>query len=166
MKYLPLIAPVLFACATRPAPERRPIVNGDAHLVEWPALVLDSAECYALTYTNARNGASERLFPGWIALMPGKYGAPAVGKHNPAFSDAEWAAISEFHGWRQISADSIEVRFTGSTEGLSIRIPRNGENILGHAIWLTDLIGRPEASMRVTATRQSCPGEILSGKAG
>ena len=165
MRYIVLAVPALLACATRPA-ERMPIVNTEARLVEWPALVLDSAECYALTYTNARNNASERLFPVWIALLPGKYGAPAEAKRNPSMSESEWAPIYQFRGWRQINADSIEVRFAGSFEGVSIRIVRNGENVGGHAVWLTDLLGRPQASMRVTGTRQRCPAEILSAKPG
>jgi len=165
MRYIVLAVPALLACATRP-PERRPIVNADSRLVEWPALVLDSAQCYALTYTNARNGASERLFPVWIALLPGKYGAAAEAKRNPSLSESEWDPIYQFRGWRQINADSIEVRFTGSFEGVSIRVVRQGENIAGRAVWLTDLLGRQEASMRVTGTRQTCPAEILSAKSG
>jgi hypothetical protein len=167
MRYLVLLAPVLLACATRHhVREQRPLVNNGAVLLGGPALVIDSAECYTLTYDNSRNGASERFFPVWIALMPGKYGAGAESKHNPSLSDTEWAAVSEFHGWRQISTDSIEVRFTGAFEGMSIRIPRNSEKIQGRAIWLTDAIGLPEASMRVTGLRQTCPAEILSAKSG
>ena len=165
MSYIVLAAPALLACAT-PQTERRPIVNTEARLVQWPALVLDSAECYAMTYSNARNGATERLFPVWIALLPGKYGAPAEAKRNPSLSESEWAPIYQFHGWRQINADSIEVRFAGSFEGVSVRIVRNGGNIQGRAVWLSDILDRPEASMRVTGTRQTCPAEILSAKSG
>ena len=166
MRYYLLLAPVLLSCATRRPLEQRPIVNNTAVLVDGPSLVIDRAECFALTYDDSRNGASAWHFPVWIALLPGKYAASAEARHDPSLSDREWAGVSEFHGWRQISADSIEVRFTGAYEGMSIRIPRNGERVQGRAIWITDLIGRPEASMRVTGARQSCPPEILSAKSG
>ena len=166
MKYVVLFTPMLLACATRHPVERRPIVNTIAVVVEGPILVIDSPECYTLTYSDSRNGASERYFPVWIALLPGKYGAAAEAKHNPALSDTQWAALAEFHAWRQSSADSIEVRFTGSYEGMSIRLPRKAETIRGRAVWITDVIGLPEASMRVTATREPCSSGGIAAKPG
>jgi hypothetical protein len=152
-----LAAPLLLACAARHPIERRPIVNTIAVVVDGPSLVIETPECYALTYSKARNGASERLFPVWIELLPGTYSGPAEARHNAAVSDADWTGIYQYHAWRQISTDSLQVRFAGSFEGVSIRLPRKGDTIVGDAIWLTDLVGSPEAGMRVEASRQQCP---------
>lgn len=166
MRQLFLAAPVLIACASRHALEQSPIVNKGEVRADRPALVIERSECYALTYSDARNGASGRYFPVWIALLPGKHDALAEGKHDPSLSDAQWAVISQFRGWRQISADSIQVQFTGTMEGVEIRVRRNGANIEGRAVLLTDLVNLPEESMRVIGTRENCPSEILPAKSG
>jgi hypothetical protein len=66
-------------------------------------------------------------------------------------------AVQKYAGWKTIASDSLEVMFTGSAEGIRIRVAREGRNLRGRATWLTDLIGLPESSMQLVGTSVQCP---------
>ena len=120
---------------------------------------MPAAECYALTYSDPHGDARETLFPTWIGLLPG---ARAEAGNLPDFLRRDSNAYKQWQ--HHLGTDSISVKFTGAFEGIDLEVTRAGANVVGRAIWLTDVIGGPEASMHVLGTRQSCPSTILSAK--
>jgi hypothetical protein len=120
-------------------------------------LTVESAECYSLTYSNPVGAASARLFPTWLMLLPGANAGDVIGRHSPEMDEPSWAGLTKFSGWKRISGDSLEILFTGSFEGIKIHVARPGAILGGRAIWLTDLVGFPEASMTVSGKREQCP---------
>jgi hypothetical protein len=112
-----------------------------------------SAECYSLSYSDAVGSASARLFPAWLMLRPGADSGSAAGR---PVDDG----LLKYSGWKRITADSLEVMFTGNFEGIRIHVARAGANLSGRATWLTDLIGLPEASMLVIGNRKQCAQNV------
>jgi hypothetical protein len=157
MKYI-FFVPGILACAH--AQVRQPSASAvPQQPVLAPGVVpVPAAECYALYYSEPVAGATARLFPTWIALLPP---AGADGGNLPDFIRNDNGA---YKGWEKIGEDSVRVRFTGTMEGVDLHLARSDSGVTGRAIWLTDLIGRRESSMRVTGTRQSCPAQVLSAK--
>jgi hypothetical protein len=129
------------ACAANPSASRESGVS--------PQQRVTTAECYALTYTDAVGGASARLFPAWLMLQPGADSGGVVGR---SIDDK----LLKYSGWKSIGADSLEVLFTGGFEGIRFRVTRSDTGLSGRATWLTDLVGLPEASMRVAGTTAPC----------
>jgi hypothetical protein len=118
-----------------------------------------AAECYALTYSDPRGDARESFFPTWIGLLPG---ARAEAGNLPDFIRRDSDAYKQWQ--HHLGTDSISVKFTGAYEGIDLELTRAGANVVGRAIWLTDAIGGPEASMHALGIRQSCPSAISSAK--
>src|SRR5687768_14008635 len=100
-------------------------------------------ECYGLSYSDSSAGASSRLFPTWIELFPGSDSGAAVGRQHASMSDANWKGLSKYSAWKKIAADSLEIMFTGSYEGIRIHVARSNSSLSGRATWLTDVIGLP-----------------------
>jgi len=120
------------------------------------------AECYTLAYSDAVKNASARLFPVWVALKPGPDSGGLIARPHPDFRDG-WRAMTEFAGWKRISADSLELMFSGRYEAINIHVARAGSNLLGRATWLSDLLqADPQPSMRVEGSRESCPPDLSS----
>jgi hypothetical protein len=142
--------------STYPGSQSTDDVRFGAHT---PSDAVAQQECYALHYTDAVADASERLFPVWIMLMPGGAAGNATGRHHPSLSDRDWAALWS-SGWKRISSDSLEIVFTGNYEGIKIHAERTPDKLRGRAIWLTDLVGRPEASMALAGDRVECPDTV------
>jgi hypothetical protein len=112
-------------------------------------------ECYALAYSDPIKDASARLFPVWVAIMPGSRAGALIGRPNPAYG------VEKFAGWKRIAADSLELMFSGNYEAISIHVARSGSNLSGRATWLSDYIEPgPKPSMRVDGTRESCPPNL------
>jgi len=121
------------------------------------AMGLASPECYSLIYSNPQGSAAAGLFPTWLMLLPGVTSGVAVGRHLPYLYEQNGSTRQKYEGWRTIAQDSLEVMFTGTAEGIRIRVGREGRNLRGRATWLTDVIGLPESSMQLVGTREQCP---------
>jgi hypothetical protein len=116
--------------------------------VRTPSVV--SAECYSLVYSDPVKDVSASLFPAWIELFPGTDSGSVVGRPHPG--------IGKYSGWKRIRGDSIEVNFSDNYEALHIHVQRVASRLIGRATYLSDLIGSgPDPSLRVEATRESCP---------
>jgi hypothetical protein len=125
---------------------------------EAPSISPSEPECYALAYTDPIRDASARLFPVWVALLPGYQSGALIGHPNPAFGDESWRAMTESTGWKRIAADSLELVFGGRSEAISIHVARSGSKLSGRATWVSDVVEQgPKPSMRVEGTRESCP---------
>jgi hypothetical protein len=125
---------------------------------EAPSISPSQPECYALAYTDPIKNASARLFPVWVALLPGYQSGALIGHPNPAFGDETWRGMTEFAGWKRIAADSLELVFGGRFEAISIHVARSGSNLSGRATWVSDVVEPgPKPSMRVEGTRELCP---------
>src|ERR1700686_3745444 len=120
-------------------------------------LVEREPECYSLSYRDSSGDASSRLFPTWIEIFPGSDSGAAMGRHHAAMSEADWNALLKYSGWKKIPGDSLEIMFTGSSEGIRIHVARLNSSLRGRATWLTDLIGLPTTSLQLIGTRESCP---------
>jgi len=151
MRCLALGGILIAACARAPVPQ--PTTAQTAVIRAAPV-----AECYSLAYSDPRADAKEGMFPTWIALLPP---ARAEAGNLPGFLLADAKA---YKGWRSIGADSLRVMFTGTAEGVDLQLSRADSGVVGRAVWVTDLVGLPQASMHVVGTRQSCPPRILSAK--
>ena len=148
-------------CSTgRSAPSHQRVPIDIPQLREF---TVTTAECYALSYSDPRNGGRAELFPLWLALFPGVATGPADGKPHPVYA-RDWTAVITYKTWRRIAADSVRVMFTGAFEGMDIRVARMDSTISGRAIWLTDLVGLPIASMHVVGTREACPKDVINSK--
>jgi len=112
-------------------------------------------ECYSLTYsdTSARGSG---LFPTWIELRPGMDSGRVVGRHHPSVSEADWNALLKYTGWRKIPGDSVEIMFTGSSEGIRMHAAHSSDTLGGQATWLTDVVGLATPSLEFVGTRTSC----------
>lgn len=151
MRYLVFIEIMVVGCART---QSAPLVPKVPTTTTSP-----TAECYVLAYSDPRGDAVEKMFPTWIGLLPG---TRAEAGNLPDFLQRDGAAYKQ---WQQHPlTDSVSVKFTGPYEGVDLEMARVGSNLAGRAIWLTDLVGLPEASMRVVGTRQDCPSQILSAK--
>lgn len=150
MRYLAFIGIMVVGCVrTQAAPLLPKVATATAPVTE----------CYALMYTDPRGDAADKMFPTWIGLLPG---TRAEAGNLPDFLQRDSAAYKQ---WQQHPlTDSLSVKFTGAYEGVDLELARVGSNLVGRAIWLTDLLGFPEASMRVVGTRQRCPSQLLSAK--
>ena len=123
--------------------------------------ISNAPECYTLDYSDPVKSASARLFPIWVAIFPGKETGAAQGRHHPALNDRDWFNVSKYAAWKRISADSVEVMFSGDYEAISIQVSRTGLNLLGRATWLSDVIeSGPKPSMHVIGSQQLCPNNI------
>ena len=120
-----------------------------------PAATVSANECYSLTYsdTSARGSG---LFPTWIELRPGEESGDVVGRHHPSVSDEDWNAVSKSKGWKKISGDSLEIMFSGNSEGIRIHAAHSNDTLSGQATWLTDVAGLATASLEFVGTRGSC----------
>jgi len=119
------------------------------------------AECYSLAYSDAIRDATARLFPVWVALLPGLQTGALIGRPHPSFGDESWKGMTEFAGWKRIASDSLELMFSGRFEAISIHVARTDTNLSGRATWLSDVIEPgPKPSMRVEGKRESCPSRI------
>src|SRR5437763_4765260 len=98
-------------------------------------------ECYSLSYSDSSAASQSWLFPTWIELLPGSDAGPAVGRHHAHMSEARWSALLKYAGWKTIAGDSLEVMFTGNSEGSRIHVARTNGSLSGRATWLTDGIG-------------------------
>ncbi|HKR07886.1 MAG TPA: hypothetical protein VJS39_01740 [Gemmatimonadaceae bacterium] len=147
MRYIALGALALTACARSS--------------LQQPAAALPMAECYALTYSDRQGGATARLFPTAIELMPGVDSGRAEGQNLPDFLRTDGR---NYKGWHKIGADSVAVMFTSTFEGMRFNLARPDSTLAGRAIWLTDVVGLPESSMRVVGTRENCPPDLQSAK--
>ena len=114
-------------------------------------------ECYSLSYSDSTAASQAWLFPTWIELLPGSDAGPAIGRHHARLSEASWSALQKYAGWKKIAGDSLEIMFTGSSEGIRIHVGRMNASFSGRATWLTDIIGLPTSSLQLVGTRESCP---------
>ena len=73
---------------------------------EQPSVNVASPECYTLDYSDPIRNASARLFPVWVALIPGSEAGALIGRPHPDFADS-WRAMTEFAGWKRIAGDSL-----------------------------------------------------------
>jgi len=118
-------------------------------------------ECYTLDYSDPVKGATARLFPIWFAIFPGKERGAAQGRHHPALSSLDWYNLSKYGAWKRLSADSIEVMFSGNFEAISIHVSQSGSKLIGRATWLSDVIeSGPKPSMHVVGSQGTCPSNI------
>ena len=147
-----LLAVLLTACAVSSSH-----VSATNIVREKRQLILTSAECYSLRYSEPVGSASVRFFPIWMMLLPGADSGSAVGRHHPEVSDQDWASVSKYSHWKRLTSDSLEVLFTGSYEGIRIRAVRRTANLAGRATWLSDVIGPAESSMLLVGNREQCP---------
>jgi len=125
-------------------------------LVTTAAAAVATPECYSLRYSDPVGGASARLFPVWVMLLPGSQAGSVVGRHHPEMREQDWGALWN-SGWKTLPSGSLEIIFTGNYEGIRIHAGRAGTNLSGRATWLTDVIGPPEASMVLAGDREQCP---------
>lgn len=154
-----LLALTLVCCSPR---------NSRSHDVAAPPPALSRAfyisrvpECYSLDYSDPVKRATARLFPIWVAIFPGKDTGEARGRHHPALNDLEWFNVSKYAAWKRISADSIEVMFSGNYEAISIHVSRTGSTLVGRATWLSDVIeSGPKPSMHVLGSQETCPSNV------
>jgi hypothetical protein len=124
---------------------------------------ISRAECYRLSYGDPVGSASVRLFPTWLMLLPGESVGAAVGRHHPQMSDRDWEGLLKYSGWKRMASDSLEIMFTGSSEGIRIHVARNDTTLTGRASWLSDLIGGPGPSMRLLGNREQCTEHVSAG---
>jgi hypothetical protein len=118
--------------------------------------VVRTPECYSLVYSDPVKDATVSLFPVWVELLPASDSGSVVGRPHPDLRPADWAALWS-RWWKKLPSDSIDVNFSGSYEAAVIHVHRMGSQIVGRAIWLSDVIGNgPNASMRVVGTREAC----------
>lgn len=153
-----LLALLLAGCA---APRSNVSANAVADTRE---VGVASPECYSLSYTNPQGSASAVLFPTWFMLLPGVTSGSAVGRHHPQLSEQDWAPLQKYAGWKTIASDSLEVMFAGNSEGIQIRVAREGRNVRGRATWLTDIVGLRQSSMQLVGTRVQCPTVAPGGQ--
>jgi hypothetical protein len=149
-----LLAILFGACAIRSSKSLPATVR------ETPEPNLASAECYAVSYTDGAGSAARLPFPTWLMLLPGADGGAAEGRLAGRSDDRGWAELWKYSGWKKIAGDSLEVMFTGSSEGIRIHVARSGADLSGKATWLTDVIGLPESSVMVTGKKEGCPQNV------
>ena len=156
MRNLALFGLGIIACVRA---QTTPVVQAATQVAAVPSATTPAAECYALTYSDPRGDAQQTHFPTWIGLLPD---GRADAGNLPDFLRRDGAAYKQWQ--HHIGTDSISVKFTSTMEGIDIELTRANANVVGRAIWLTDLVGLPESSLRVVGVRQSCPSQLLSSQ--
>lgn len=125
------------------------------------ALTVATPECYALTYSDPRGGGRELPFPIWVSLLPGSDNGVADGRPNPALGSF---ALMYARRWERLGPDSLQITFSGSFEGIALHVARTKTGLSGRAIWLTDVVGLPEASMSLSGAPEECPRDIQAAR--
>lgn len=118
-------------------------------------------QCYSLSYSDPVGSASARLFPVWIAILPGNRPG-LIGKPSPELPDRDWKAMTKYVGWKPIADDSLELMFGGNFESINMHVIRTGSHLDGRATWISDAIEPgPKPSMRVIGKGEQCPPHIV-----
>ncbi len=118
---------------------------------------LKQAECYSLSYNDSTGGGESRLFPTWIEILPGPDSGAVRGRHHASVSESDWESLLAYSGWKKIAADSLEILFTGRSEGVRIHVVHVNRGLTGRATWLTDITGMRTPSLPLVGARESCP---------
>jgi hypothetical protein len=118
---------------------------------------LKQSECYSLSYNDSTGGGESRLFPTWIEILPGSDSGAVRGRHHATVSESVWRALLVYSGWKKIAGDSLEILFTGRSEGIRIHVVRFNRGLTGRATWLTDITGMRTPSLPLVGARESCP---------
>ena len=151
---VPLAAATLCACTSSVTTAGTAGTAASTPLVDTRAFAVPSTECYSVSYSDPKGAGKESLFPKWVALYAGRDSGEAYGRDYPP--------VATYERWKRLGADSLRIDFTGPAEGVTIHAAREDSSLVGRAIWLSDVIGPPVASMRAFGSREPCPPQFHS----